>query len=1698
MKQGSSFNELNCPVCINNDGVGKALALETSNNKDRRQLIFKLGCLLSCSLLSVCLSWSTLCGQPCVNQVGFTLNYNSCGSVVIVNTTVPKDTTLRYGISWGDGMVESKVKDWDTFYHSYAIRKTYAVTLEMLDTASCKDDTTITIVLPPQAKLAFTSTHICEGDTYTFPIDTLKAKNLDSVVQFIVDYDDQSKPDTSNSFNFLKVYNKAGLYRVTVDKKQKVQGNHCVDKDYPCPQLKVYPKPKAEFDAPDTVYVRQKFFPIDFSVLDTSVVMDSITQFFWMFGDGNSYAAKPGEKVSYAYQKPGIYDITLTVTTKEGSCSHSYVKPIVVCPKPTIQFSTRTPCKGQSTLLINETIDTCFKNGLSYFEWDFNDGSAVVIDSTKDSTTHVFAKSGTYQVRLKAYVGKTGLFCDTVIGVKIFEIPNTNVSIVDSCFKDGLCFTNNSTLVGDTFDIMIWNFGGGNVLEIPFKKSFCHKLDTPGTYHMIIISRSRNGCLDSQSNTVVLHPSPIASFLVDSPCSNQPAQFTNLSTIDSKGNITNYKYNFGDGKTGNTASPDHLYANPGTYKARLTVTSTGGCTDVVSDTLVVYPSPSVAFSSVSTVCARTNVIFNNTSTSTTPVNWLWDFGDNSSSVSQQDSHSYSINASNRVVLTAQDTNSCIDSMALWLDVLARPVATYTHRYGTICEDSILEFKPDSLEKLASYKWHFGDGVVDTNRRATRQFSLIYKSPTKNNDFLDLRLVSAFPNGCRDSVSFDDLIKVVYRPKSIFSDTVLTVAPGNRNDCYYRNSGKEILFKSDSSLWAKSFVWNFGDNTSNALKANPTHRFKLPPKGIEDSFRVRLRTLSKAGCYHDTFKYMGLKALPVVRLDTVMFRLCEGESFLIKPLFKDSGATLTWRFSDNTSILGDSANKVVSMSSGVSEKDFLNLELEAVFKTAQCTTQLEIQPIAVIHQLSESKITLTSTDTFSDHCYPFGKREMVFSSDLSKNVKKVKWDFDGGTTSGNTVQFQLKDSVVEKDFEITLTTSNALGCMHKAIRTVTIKASPRVSIGSVKTEVCEGDRFCLEPDTLQLYGDYTWHFSDGSTIKGEKICREAFIYGNEGVGVEYLDIKVHLRIDSNGCEDIKEIDSLIKIHEAPTSRFEMETLKVTHDDCYALGEKIVSFNSDFSVNANSLVWYFGDGSSSAETHPQHTYRLDTGSIDSAYLVSLVVKNALGCTDSTTKTVRVKRLPLVVFDTLKLIRVCTTSDTCRTPWIWQKGAVYTWATVYNGKELNRSIGRKFCTKYPSPDSLFESTYLGIKLITELPNGCSDSLFADSLVKSYKEIDVNFSFQPLDENTDSCYKNGEVEIRFNSNASSFAKEVYWDYGDGSNWDDFNPKHVYRLDGVIERTYTVKVVMKNKLGCPSENTQSILIKSKPNVAFDSTKVTICEGSEICFHVDGSAIANTVTSYHWKFRDGVVGASENYCRTFEASPQLPWRDVTLVLTSDNGCVDSLHREKYLLVKKKPKAMVSTEEIDKNQYGTAIPYGKIKFSDESKVLGDTLGITNVWTLGDGSQVSNMFNFSHRYQNNDQFNINYVLVDTNGCSDTTYLTLEPRFFRGLQVPNALAPVSGIGDGRVFKVKGVGLKDYQLEIYNEQGVLIFETTQLDPFDGSPLKAWDGKIDGEYAEQGIYFWKVFAVFENGELWPGQLIGEKYCKTGSIVLLR
>ena len=137
-----------------------------------------------------------------------------------------------------------------------------------------------------------------------------------------------------------------------------------------------------------------------------------------------------------------------------------------------------------------------------------------------------------------------------------------------------------------------------------------------------------------------------------------------------------------------------------------------------------------------------------------------------------------------------------------------------------------------------------------------------------------------------------------------------------------------------------------------------------------------------------------------------------------------------------------------------------------------------------------------------------------------------------------------------------------------------------------------------------------------------------------------------------------------------------------------------------------------------------------------------------------------------------------------------------------------------------------------------------------------------------------------------------------------------------------------------------------------------------------------------------------------------------------------------------------------------------------------------------------------YGANDSTEICLELSDKKyKCKDVICKNVKIESWGDLFVPNALYPESGDEGSSLFLPKGKSLTEYNLQIFDKFGNLLWENDEIDPADGSPKVGWDGTSNGSLLPQGTYIWRVSAKFINGP-WNG--VDGNGKKTGTIYLIR
>ena len=106
---------------------------------------------------------------------------------------------------------------------------------------------------------------------------------------------------------------------------------------------------------------------------------------------------------------------------------------------------------------------------------------------------------------------------------------------------------------------------------------------------------------------------------------------------------------------------------------------------------------------------------------------------------------------------------------------------------------------------------------------------------------------------------------------------------------------------------------------------------------------------------------------------------------------------------------------------------------------------------------------------------------------------------------------------------------------------------------------------------------------------------------------------------------------------------------------------------------------------------------------------------------------------------------------------------------------------------------------------------------------------------------------------------------------------------------------------------------------------------------------------------------------------------------------------------------------------------------------------------------------------------HKMGNTAVTSTSNYAEVLPPL--SIYIPSAFTP-NGDGLNDTFGVKGEGIKNYHILIYNRWGEVIFESTEA-------RKQWDGRYKGRPVEQGVYVYKLFAA------------GMKKGRTGSVTVI-
>jgi PKD repeat protein len=375
---------------------------------------------------------------------------------------------------------------------------------------------------------------------------------------------------------------------------------------------------------------------------DSSYSADSITKREWAVNGDLS----TGTTATRSFKTPGVYTFQLLVKTPY--CANSVEKKVFVnsIPLPNFSFKFGGNCPGSPVPFTNKT-DSSGAETVTY-SWDFGDGEY----SVAANPNHIYKKGGSYKVTLTA---KGAPHCTKSLAktISINARPIPKFSWANTCEGEKMVFTNESVIdSGYSIGLYAWKFGDGINGSVQHP---AHKYASAGTYNVTLVTTSNNGCIDSVTQQVVVHPLPQADFTATSVCLGSSTQFSNKSTV-SAGSIASYLWVIGT-DTSTEENPAYTFASLGQHAVTLYIETAAGCIDSVTKSVTVYPLPNAKFS----YSQSTNRIdFHPDSTGQD--NYNWDFGDGNISTVESPSHLYTATGTYTVTLKVENADGCVKVM----------------------------------------------------------------------------------------------------------------------------------------------------------------------------------------------------------------------------------------------------------------------------------------------------------------------------------------------------------------------------------------------------------------------------------------------------------------------------------------------------------------------------------------------------------------------------------------------------------------------------------------------------------------------------------------------------------------------------------------------------------------------------------------------------------------------------------------------------------------------------------------------------------------------------------------------------------------------------------------------------------------------------------------------------------------------------
>ncbi|MFY0256059.1 PKD domain-containing protein [Chitinophaga sp. 30R24] len=1259
--------------------------------------------------------------------------------------------------------------------------------------------------LQAQQKADFKSSVVSDCETL---ITTFTDQSTGNPVSWQWDF---GNGNTSNKQNPGATYVKTGSYTVTLKVGYANGSTQTVVKnDY----IHVRSKPIVDF----SISPNAGCMPLTTVFTDKSnPVEGNLQQFSWDFGDGQ-VALNGHSTTTHTYNQSGVYGVVLTVTNSYGCTNFKVIdKAVTITPPLTADFSVADKVLCEVPANVNFTNLSTGSGTLSY-QWAFDDGST---STDKDPGRHTFANKGKHSITLTV---SNELGCKSVKKIDDINVANysTNLTVpnlvcanTSATYQAVYSLVSPQTVTWEFNDLGIW-YGSQSNVSYTAPAAGPLKVKLTATY---------GNCKDVVEKTINVKASPTAQISTD----NQAicAVPATVQFKDNSNGATKWSWTFGDNQSSTVQAPTHVYTRTGSYYVTLTATNQEGCS-VSSGTLVDIRQTQIqAYASNIEGCIGTTASFYANSNSNDPIKtWLWTFGDGSTSTEANPKHTYTSTGFYKATLQYTTANGCSGTAAVTdqIKIYQQPTPDFTSPQAPIiCGNSAVTFVNQSNIGNNWY-WTFGDGTGDYYGNNTTAHS--YSEPGT----YDISL-TVWNGSCSNTITKKAYIQTV----NPFPRFEVVKQP----DC----NNRLTVSVNEHSLGATSWTWSWGDGQDTTYTVQSSIVKHTYAKS--GTYTIKLTT-SDGHCTTWLSNTATVIAKAPLILTTDITDLCSSESLIAKITAPNTGIYDTYGklwYMDNQRVnLGDASSAVSTythLPPGHPKIYAVWINNVGCYDTSN-VVQLNVRGPIADYTLPAAVQCRGGETVFTDN------------SDLtySKGIVKWEWTFGDGTAQTYTAG-PFKHSYQKAGYYYpSLKVTDKEGCTN-AIQGRSVRVNgPIANFSPENTLVKPGSTVLFYNYSDEVGGrivDTRWDFGDGKTVSQNGNATHN--YPDKGT----YNITLHLT-DDNGCTD--EMSKKIKVS-AVGAAFTYSSSFVNNSNCAPMLFRFTNTSLNYSVSS----WDFGDGSTSDQTHPVHTYT-ESGH----YKVTLKVKGDAGTEDEYNDSVIVKG----PYATIK-----------NTP---DGGCLEQEITFSIAPENATTFSWDFAdgNVLPTNDLEVKHHYAapGIykpRLLLKDDAGCKGSAFLDHPIV-IDQLDIKLNATPAQICDEGPLTFAPVFNSFSIDELQMTPTFSWSYNPSLTPTDITTTQPgFYLDKQGEYPFSLSVT--TAYGCTQTATLPIHVYPKP-VASISGPAQVCQEVPVTFN--GSVTKSTDVTWNWDFGNG--NTSQQQQPTAQLFRQPGDYTIALHVTSKDGC----------------------------------------------------------------------------------------------------------------------------------------------------------------------------------------------------------------------